>query len=68
MNDPRDARAAVGLSAQERSLLAKPSPSRGYVPQGEDLEPEDAPAGAASASFPAPGGHQSADREPEFHG
>lgn len=68
MNDPRDTRAAVRLSAQERALLTEPSPSRGYVPQGEDLEPEDAPDGAASASFPAPGGRQSADREPEFHG
>jgi hypothetical protein len=68
MNNSQDTRAAVGLSAQERSLLAKPSPSRGYVPLGEDLEPEDAPDGAASASFPFPGGRQSADREPEFHG
>jgi hypothetical protein len=66
MKDPQYTRAAVELSPREKALLAKSSPSRGYAPQGEDVEPDHAPAGAASASFPASGDGQSADRGQEF--
>jgi hypothetical protein len=67
MNDPQDSCAAIELSPREKELLAKSSSSRGYVPQGEEVEPDHAPAGAASTSIPDPIDSQSADRQPEFH-
>lgn len=67
MNDSQHTRVAVELSAREKELLARPSLNRGYVPQGEDVEPEHAPTGAASASFPTQGNDESEDRDPDFH-
>jgi hypothetical protein len=65
MTNPRDTRPATELSREEASLV-KRSPTRGYVPRGEDVEPDQAPTGAASASTPTSEVDDSANHGPEF--
>jgi len=66
MNNPHTY--AAILSAHEKALLAKPGPSRGYVPLGEDVEPEDPPAGPASVSLSSSEDNQRVDTGAEFYG
>ncbi|MGH3936425.1 MAG: hypothetical protein ACRDS1_15850 [Pseudonocardiaceae bacterium] len=55
MTDPRDTRASAEPSPREQELPPPPGRTRGgYVPRGEDSEPDQAPTGAASPSTPAP--------------
>lgn len=65
MTDSPDTPATVEPTPRDKP--ANPRRTRGYVPKGSDVEPEQAPTGAAGTSTPVPDDEQAADPEPKSH-
>jgi hypothetical protein len=65
MTDSPDTPAATAPAPRDKP--ANPRRTRGYVPKGSDVEPDQAPTGAAGTSISVPDDEQAADPEPKFH-
>lgn len=60
MTDAPDTPAATAPAPRDK--LINPSRTRGYVPKGSDVEPDQAPTGAAGTSAPISDDDQSTDQ------
>lgn len=65
MTDSPDTPAATEPAPQDKP--ANPHRTRGYVPKGSDVEPDQAPTGAAGTSVPVSDDEQAADPGPKSH-
>ncbi len=64
MTDSPDTPAATAPAPRDKPADLRRT--RGYVPKGSDVEPDQAPTGAAGTSTPVPDDDQAVDPEPEF--